>query len=207
MDIGRDANRAALADACRLLSTCMRLPTSDLFKSMTDGSFATSIRALLPELDCDDNARSQVEIRLSHCDVAAHASTLSELRHDFTRLFTHPQTPLVPSSESLFKSWERNDPEKPLAVVNRLAMRLDEDYQAAGYHRSNGGVIPPDHMSTELEFLTHLLDDRPENSGDAAAFIECHLGTWAPRFFALVEEQAITPEYALIGSLGVACFA
>ena len=197
-----EESAAAMADACRILSGCVHLPTPDLVESLGDGSLATSVRALLPWIACDDVAREHVEARLAACEAHAPETTLPMLRKDYTRLFAHPTAPLAPILESQFES-ERRGEEKPLLVVNRLALALDDEYRAAGYARSNGGVVPPDHLGTELVFLALLLDAR---SSRAASFVERHLGIWAPRVFSIVEQRAETPLYALVGSLGLACF-
>lgn len=204
MDTARDAREAALADACRLLGACVRLPTPQLAASVADGSLAASVRALLPHLGCSEERMRSVVRRLTLCQPAEPAAALTSLRREYTRLFAHPVKPIVPICESLFTSALRGEDEKPLLMVNRRAMELDEVYRAAGYERTHSAAVPPDHMETELAFLTVLLDKRA--SADAAAFLERYAGTWAPTFFALVEDHARTPEYALFGSLGCACF-
>lgn len=194
--------RIALADACRILNTCVHSPTPQLVQSIADGSLETSIGSLLPFLGCTDEAAARVERRLAHCR-SSEKLALSSLRIDFTRLFAHPTSPLVPICESLFKNKQRGEKEKPLLMVNRIAMALDSEYEAAGFKRSRGRMTPPDHMGTELEFLALLLDDASPTADD---FADQHLGTWAPAFFSLVEHHAETSAYALFGSLGCACF-
>lgn len=193
----------AKADACRVLSACVHVPSSDLVDSIGDGSLAASIRALLPWLAPEGVALERVEARLAACEAQTASMTLSALRQDYTRLFSHPTAPLAPLCESQFKSEQRGE-EKPLLVVNRLALKLDDEYRRAGYERSNGGVVPPDHLGTELAYLALLHDER--RSDDAASFVKRHLGTWAPEVFSIVEQQSATPAYALVGSLGLACF-
>lgn len=193
----------AMADTCRILSACVSLPTPDLVASIDDGSLAASIRTLLPWLAREDVAGERVEARLAASEARVASMTLSELRQDYTRLFSHPTAPLAPLCESQFKSEQRGE-EKPLLVVNRLALKLDDEYRRAGYERSNGGVVPPDHLGTELAYLALLHDER--RSDDAASFVKRHLGTWAPEVFSIVEQQSATPAYALVGSLGLACF-
>lgn len=193
----------AMADTCRILSACVSLPTPDLVASIDDGSLAASIRALLPWLAREDVAGERVEARLAACEARVASMTLSELRQDYTRLFSHPTAPLAPLCESQFKCEQRGE-EKPLLVVNRLALKLDDEYRAAGYIRTHGSVVPPDHLGTELAYVALLLDER--RSDDASSFVERHLGTWAPEVFSIVEQQSATPVYALVGSLGLACF-
>lgn len=202
MNLQSEDRIAAQADACRILNACVHLPTPELVQSIADRSLDESIRALLPHLAGENETARRVEQRLAACR-AAGTSSLSSLRHEYTRLFAHPVSPLIPVCESLFKSMQRGETEKPLLVVNRIAMALDDEYETAGYERTRGGVTPADHMGTELEFLARLLEERPD---EARAFADRHLGTWAPAFFALVEQRAETPEYALFGSLGIACF-
>lgn len=202
MNLQNEETAMALADACRILSTCVHLPTPVLAESIIDGSLSASVRALLPWLAHDTASRERIEARLAACEKSDASSLLPALRRDYTRLFAHPTAPLVPICESQFKRGQRGE-ERPLLVVNRLALKLDDEYRAAGYERTHGGVVPPDHLGTELACLALLLDDDPDS---ASSFIERHLGTWAPQVFAIVEQRAETPMYALVGSLGRICF-
>lgn len=203
MDASRELHDAALADACRILGTCVLLPTAQMVESFADGSFASSIRALLPSLAASAGQAERIERRLDACPpLSGSASSLSELRREYTRLFAHPTKPIAPLCESIFKSAQRGE-EKPLLMVSRTAMALDERYQAAGFRRASSAALPPDHMEIELAFLALMLD---ANADEADAFLDQHLGTWAPAFFSLVEKHARTPEYALFGSLGRARF-
>lgn len=130
MNLQNEETAMALADACRILSTCVHLPTPVLAESIIDGSLSASVRALLPWLAHDTASRERIEARLAACEKSDASSLLPALRRDYTRLFAHPTAPLVPICESQFKRGQRGE-ERPLLVVNRLALKLDDEYRAA----------------------------------------------------------------------------
>lgn len=202
MKLTDEQSIAAATDIALILASASALPTAEFAESWQDGSLLESLRALTPYAGLSKTFATTLD------DYTAGPNTpsdLSALRQDFTYLFTHPKHPVVPYFESHFLAQERGETEKPLLVVNRTALALDETYRQAGFAHRAGSTISGDRLDIELTFLALLLE---RNDLEAAeAFVTDHLGSWAPAIFARVADEATTPEYRLIGSLGRNFFA
>ncbi len=193
----------AYAEALRVLVVSLELPTDEYVRAWTDGSLAEGIRSMMACLDLKDGVQVAVMCALEECNV--RPPVLGDLRRDHTRLFGHPKAPLVPFYQSQFLAKQRGDEERPLLVVNRTALSLDETYRGAGLAHRPGSTVSGDRMDIELTFLAVLLD-----RGDvdrARVFVADYLSAWAPNFFRQVEQNADTPEYRFVGVLGEAIFA
>jgi TorA maturation chaperone TorD len=143
------------------------------------------------------------------------AARLSELRREYTRLFTHPTNPMIAVCESLYcYDPKRNGPVKPVAFINATALDADRFYREAGYQPGTTIQLPADHAACELGFLAYLLqikakalqtDDRAL-SADAqqmiADFSHQHLTNWMDRFFAEVEQVSESGLFQALGGLG-----
>lgn len=202
MKLTDEQSLAAATDIALILASASALPTTEFAESWQDGSLPESLRALTPYAGLPETFTAALD---AYAADPESPSDLSALRQDFTHLFTHPKHPVVPYFESHFRAQERGETEKPLLVVNRTALALDETYRQAGFAHRAGSTISGDRLDIELTFLALLLE-----RGDfaaAEAFVVDHLGSWTPTIFARVAETASTPEYRLIGTLGRDFFA
>ena len=202
MNLADEQSAAAATDIALILASASTLPTTEFAETWQDGSLAESLQALAPHAGLPETFAAALDTYTA--DIAA-PSDLSTLRQDFTHLFTHPKHPAVPYFESHFLAQERGETEKPLLVVNRTALALDDTYRNAGFAHRAGSTISGDRLDIELTFLALLLE-----RGDlvtAEAFVADHLSQWALTVFARVAETASTPEYRLIGTLGRDFFA
>lgn len=202
MKLTDEQSLAAATDIALILASASTLPTTEFAESWHDDSLPKSLQALTPYAELPETFATALE---AYAADPTSPSNLSALRQDFTHLFTHPKRPVVPYFESHFHAQERGETEKPLLVVNRIALALDETYRNAGFGHRAGSTISGDRLDIELTFLALLLE-----RGDVEAakvFVANHLGSWAPAVFARVAEAASTPEYRLIGTLGRDFFA
>lgn len=192
----------AATDIALILASLSALPTAEIAESWGDSSLPESLRTLASYTGLPEAFTTALNAYVADPKTP---SDLSALRQDFTHLFTHPKHPIVPYFESHFLAQKRGETEKPLLVVNRTAVALDETYRNAGFTHRAGSTISGDRLDIELTFLALLLERG--NVEAAEAFVADHLAQWAPAIFARIANEAITPEYRLIGVLGQSFFA
>ncbi|MEG0505428.1 MAG: molecular chaperone TorD family protein, partial [Raoultibacter sp.] len=147
----------ARADAYRILAAFMNLPTQDFNQSLQDGSMMLSWQAIIPHLSWSEESARDAETILSEY-ANEEPSSLEQLRIEYTRLFSHPDHPVVFPYEAQFLfSHALDDADKePVFVINKIALDVDEAYQNAGYQRPRGKVISSDYLGTELSFVALL---------------------------------------------------
>lgn len=90
--------------------------------------------------------------------------------------------------------------EKPLA-------RLRQDMAAHGVERAEGVSEPEDHIASVFEIMAgFILGDfeAPMPIAQQSEFFDRHIGSWAPRFFADLEQAKSAHFYAAVGALGSA---
>lgn len=86
--------------------------------------------------------------------------------------------------------------ERPLA-------KLRGDLAALGVERADGVAEPEDHIATLCEVMAGLIDGSLGESADQGRrFFERHLGPWAERFFADLEQAEAARFYRAVGRLG-----
>jgi TorA maturation chaperone TorD len=130
----------------------------------------------------------------------AAANGLEELAVDHARLFVGPFALLAPPYGSIYLDGERR-------LMGESALEVSACYREAGLEVAAGFSGTPDHVAAELEFMHFLAVKECEAgaAGDAAragyfrgkqrAFLDRHLGAWAPDFTRSVEAQARTLFY------------
>lgn len=202
----------ATADAYRLLGVFLQLPTADVVQGLLDGSVRDDLAAILEEMGCSADVGQSVVDELT-CVDDAETGSLSSLRRDFTRLFTNPESSLVPVYESVFKQTGDFDA-SGLVFVSPTAVDAERAYREFGMAVDAAKHDSPDHMCAEVDFMCALylrmgeLLEAEDGKGAASvrakadAFCAGHLLKWGERFFSLVSEHARTPAYRMVGALG-----
>jgi TorA maturation chaperone TorD len=213
---------AAVSDTYLLLATFMRLPTKAIVEDLNNGRVEQGIRALLGDLQLLQSGRetSSKVLELLHSPLI-RAVTLSELRSEYTRLFSHPDQPLVQPTEGSFlffldRPGDTGCRPAPRLFINPAALDAERIYKKAGFECSSALQEPADTIYTELEFMHRLYqakltalqsDDR--DAGDLVdeclnEFTHNHLGKWAVAFFKAVVDNSKIDFYRAVGILGAA---
>ncbi|HHI81638.1 MAG TPA: molecular chaperone TorD [Rhizobiales bacterium] len=88
--------------------------------------------------------------------------------------------------------------EKPLAILRRdmarLAVERNKDYKE-----------PEDHIASVMEIMAGLIDGaygEPLALAEQKKFFDTHVNSWAPHFFADLEEAEYSVLYAPLGTIG-----
>ncbi len=128
------------------------------------------------------------------------------LRSDFNQLFTLPHSSLSQPYESLYR-----DGEGLLFGKSTLAVR--EIYHRNGWRSTEEGKIPDDHLSTQIQFISLLIEkymaaegrDREQLRLEIVSFIKNHPLTWIESWIARIDEVATTDFYKGTSLLIKAC--
>jgi TorA maturation chaperone TorD len=207
----------AASDMFQLLALSVHLPQKELAGGLIDGSIAEDVMALFRELGFDPQETRQVEDMLEAIGKAgeSHEILVSELRQEYTRLFSHPKKPAIPIYEALFRyDNEKQDDVRPLLFVSPAALDAERCYRKAGLKMSKEMNESGDHMGTELEFMMYLYlqkakaiqeNDEQElakREAEIEEFNRLHLLRWAGDFFEQCKAASQDKFYHTIGEIG-----
>jgi TorA maturation chaperone TorD len=210
----------AISDLFRLLSILLRLPTDEVVCAVSEEVIEKDLRQIAGEIGFDDLGRQATKEALDMLAKQRVEGTLSltELRIEFTRLFSHPDTPAIHICECLFLFWSRNPngkpEEAPRLFISPAAFDAEQHYRKAGFIRSPSINEPADSMATQMEFLYNLFAAKAvaldENNLENLAFLdECiegflrdHLQKWAVGFFDQCVEKSKNALYQAVGLVG-----
>jgi TorA maturation chaperone TorD len=149
----------AASDMYRLLFMSLDFPTEELASGLLDGSFEKDVAAIFEELGFPAENRENIRSRLIAWKGNKKNSNqlLTEMRREYTRLFTHPKKPAVALYETTF----RYDPEdelqsKPSLFISPAARDAERCYKKAGLVMSGTVNEPADHIATQMEFMMYL---------------------------------------------------
>jgi TorA maturation chaperone TorD len=125
---------------------------------------------------------------------------LKDLLWDYTRLFIGPYKLPCPPWESVYTSPKR-------LMMQEAAAEVQNIYRGAGLI-INSKDIMPDHIGTELNFLSILLQRINTDGGGATNYIKIaekflneHLLKWVTQFTLDMEEAAASPLYKTLAHL------
>lgn len=210
----------ALADYCDLLALLLQTPTPEMIQGLINPGISEDYRSIASELKMDEAETDALCVALDDWrDVLARSEEpLSLVRREHTRLFAHPSKPVIPFYEGLFLSRSTSDehPENALLFVNEEASDAEKIYRRAGVECSTSMRVPPDCITTELEFCAHLhkeaaravLDENDTACKSAEAllldFEKQHVDKWFTAFFARCKTESRVALYSLVGSMGLA---
>jgi TorA maturation chaperone TorD len=161
----------------------------------------------------------------------AEEQLLRLVRAEYTRLFTHPERPVIGIYESLFLyELQGRRGERPVLFVNAAALDAERLYREAGLVRSAEFNESGDHVATQLEFAGFLLRQRAQlsaggssgaegaagaealerdvqamqhNSALCEEFWARHLSKWLLPFGEHIIDEAEHPVYTVVGELCV----
>jgi TorA maturation chaperone TorD len=201
----------------QILSIFLQLPTKDLTAGLLDGTVAEDILSILEELGFsqEDLAGLENDFKTIRETASSVEDCMTELRREYTRLFTHPKNPQIPYYETLFLYDPDKDGAKPSLFISPAAMDAERCYKKAGMARSAEINEPGDHIATEMEFMMHIyrllaqgINEKDEEKQATARegireFTELHLRKWAYAFFEKCAELSENPAYQGIGKAGM----
>lgn len=206
---------AAASDLYRLLSMSLLLPTTEIAAGLLDGSLAEDVLAIFDELNVPIRVLEKLELSFSQIPKnISEKVLLSELRREYTRLFTHPQKPLIEVYESLFLCQLQELDTKPSLFISPAALDAERCYEKAGVARSKELNEPGDYIVTEMEFMMFLnlqmakalqegnQEEAARREKEIREFYEVHLQKWAKKFFERCTVLSSHPFYRLIGEIG-----
>ena len=170
----------ARADIYGLLAALLRrVPTAALRERLA---------GLEIEDGADDFSRALLALRL-----AAREVSLPEIDDEHHVLFIGlGRGELVP-----YGSWYLTGflMEKPLGELRR-------DLQLLGFDRQEGVHEPEDHIAALCEVMAMLIGDGMTDLDTQRSFFDRHVGCWADRFFADLEQAPSAVFYRAVGRLG-----
>lgn len=210
-------NALAASDMYQLLAMLLHLPTEEIVLGLLDGSLGADISAIFQELDFprDEIEKIRTKLIALQGNLNLKSELLTEMRQEYTRLFTHPQKPLVGIYETmfLFKPDEEGE-ERPSLFISPAALDAERCYKKAGLIMSKELNEPGDHMATEMEFMMYLYLQKAkalqENNSagltrreeEIKEFADLHLRKWAKEFFALCSTESKSEVYRVLGQIG-----
>ncbi len=209
----------AMADLCNILSFLLQVPTIESASAICTESMSHDFRAITSELGIDHDVSSiergldDVHNRLSGTDDA-----LNLLRREYTRLFNHPKHPLIQLYEGVFIDSELVSQGKESThaclFINPAAVDAERYYARVGFVCSSGMRVPPDCITTQLQFLgiLHSLIAVRAQSGEEEScrqvcsllceFWDDHPSNWFDSFFNKCSLLSNEPLYRLVGNMG-----
>jgi TorA maturation chaperone TorD len=188
-DRGEAESHIARADLFQLLALFFHLPSPELTRALIDGSVAADVGQILGELDFCEHSPEHSSERESVLQLAtafevgdlAEEQLLRQLRAEYTRLFTHPERPVIGIYESLFLyELQGRKGERPVLFINAAALDAERLYREAGLARSTAFNESGDHVATQLEFAGFLLRQRAHLIMAGAAKAERAAGSEGP---------------------------
>jgi TorA maturation chaperone TorD len=207
----------AASDMYKLLSMFFRFPTEEMAIGILDGSLSDDVLAIFEELGIWDNRTELIKTKLGTLQVGLSEKDayITQMRREYTRLFSHPSEPVINLYETLFLfEPEEKGQDKPVLFISPAALDAERCYRKAGFVRSNTVNEPSDHLSIEFEFMAYLYLNKAralhENNGDQPAqlniqireFSEIHLRKWALNFFDRCVSSSTSPIYETFGRIG-----
>lgn len=213
---------AAIADGYRLLAMLLQFPTDEVVSGLSDGSIALDIEAIAEEAGMEVSTRTALVERFTRMtsDPVSSKELFDDIRRERTRLFDHPDHPVIRLYEGVFLDEERKRAGRASTgarlFINPAALDAERCYRQAGIKRSSDINIPADCITTELEFLAHLHRARAEALADGDERRACeargqleefgriHMAKWFLRFFERCEQESRHALYNAVGTLGTA---
>lgn len=202
------------ADFFRLASMFFLSPSEELAQGVIDGSVFDDMRAIFEDAGLDPSCAAFAHESALRRENPTASEMRTELRRDYTALFTHPERPLVAICEMRFRDG-RDCAETPSTpFLNEAALHAESCYRAAGLSLDGSRSREPgDHLAIELEFMAYLnarLAEALERNDldahrrweEALSEFEPHLTSWVPDFFSACEHSGCGTVYPWLGRIG-----
>lgn len=206
----------AASDLYQLLAISLQLPTTEVTAGLLDGSWAEDILTISDELGLPAHIREDLRSAFAGIqhENKSQEELLSDLRKEYTRLFTHPQKSRIDIYESLFLYNPQESDAKPSLFISPAALDAERCYKKAGVGRSKEVNEPGDHMATEMEFMMFLYLQKAKalqegNEAEAKRrdeeikeFYDIHLRKWAKEFFSRCSSLSEHAFFKTVGKIG-----
>ncbi|AOW79626.1 chaperone protein TorD [Halodesulfurarchaeum formicicum] len=164
MPVAEDTER--LAQGYAVLGRCWRQPDEALVEAINSGTLST----VVPDVE---------------------SVTVKDLRIEHTRLFVGPGGPPCPPYESVYRDGEGDARGNVLGPSTGAVVTW---YQAHGLGLDRDWSDLPDHVATELEFVSHLAADGSEDLREQ--FLDEHPRQWMRPFLDGVRAETHESFYA-----------
>ena len=204
------------SDLYQFLSFSLHQPSLDVIEGYLDGSIAEDILNILEELAFSQQQISRVEKILNQIQSSCETpeDLLHQARREYSRLFIHPDKPIIGIYETMILFVEKEGVKKPPLFISPAALSAERYYKNAGLHTTGYSQEPPDFIPTELEFmmfvhqqLAKAIDE--ENLGAQTkwqelldGFSQEHLKKWAVGFFSACQINSENPIFGVVGAVG-----
>lgn len=211
MDVSEKALWETRAFAYRLLSVVLALPDQYVVNALVDGSLVSDIDEAARKVGLASSSNEGVAYEKALNDLVASASPamLSDLRREYTRLFSGPSA-VLPVWETLFVHRRQGQENEELLLIrSREAVDARRCYEGAGLEVIDGES--PDHLRIECAFAAYLCEEVVRASDDEGRlewadryerFASTHLDRWMREFFECVSCEARIPYYHMVGLIG-----
>jgi len=216
------------SDFYQLMAIALRYPTAELAEGLLDGSFADDMAACLEGLGISEEEADATYDRLSAAvlaDATEAEALLHRLRVEYTGLFLVPKREKIYIYESRFCYPKDADPKQYSMFVSPCALHVEQCYKEAGVRVRKNLQEAPDHMATELEYMSYLYRKLAEGLSRAKAeeetgvsaevkqdnlmwklridtFRQKHLSKWYGAFLAEIQEKTELETYRALAGLG-----
>ncbi|MCM1566625.1 MAG: molecular chaperone TorD family protein [Dehalobacter sp. 4CP] len=208
----------AASDMYQLLSMFFRLPTVEMATALLNGSLAEDVIAIYCELNFSIEEIQHIKTKFTtfQNDEKTKEELLTEIRQEYTRLFTNPKKPAMDIYETLFCFNPEKNEGSPSLFISPAALDAERCYKKAGLMMTKEVNEPGDHMSTEMEFMMYLYLEKAralqENNqekldrreAEIQEFSEVHLKKWAKQFFNHCITLSNSEVYRTLGEIGSA---
>jgi TorA maturation chaperone TorD len=217
----RDIQRSvAASDLYRLLFISLHFPTDELALGLLDGSFCNDVLSIFEELNFSGEEIGKIRAQLITLkgDIKNKEALLTQMRREYTRLFTHPKKPAIAIYETTFLYNPEDDLQsRPSLFIGPAARDAERCYKKAGLEMARQMNEPADHMATEMEFMMYLYLQKAKSIRDGnwkelaqreheiREFLQSHLQKWAKNFFDVCIASAQMVFYKTIGDIGSFC--
>lgn len=212
--------KTALADYAALLAILFQYPMQPLIDGLVSGSLSSDFDAIARELELPCSKRQDALEQLSICQssLVALQDPRRSARREYTRLFNHPERPVIDLYEGLFVDRVRVSEGKrsmdPRMFINPAALDAERCYRQLGFKRNPSINIPADCMTTELDYLSlaHRMhaksilcseaDRVMEIGGAIDEFLRLHVEKWFVGFFERCIQESRISLYRTAGAMG-----
>jgi putative dimethyl sulfoxide reductase chaperone len=206
----------AASDLHQILAIALQLPTRELAEGLFNGSLAEDVVSIYQELGFSDETVQEMQNKFAEIKTSktTKEELFTELRQEYTRLFTHPKKSEIEIYETLFRHIPEEGEGKPSLFISPAALDAERCYKKAGLVRSKDVNEPGDHMATEMEFMMFLFlekakalqEDNQEEvarrEAEIKEFSELHLQRWAQSFFEKMTTLSYSAFYRILGEIG-----
>lgn len=208
-----------MADYFDLLAMLLQRPSPELIEGLIGKALVQDYRSIVGDCEIDCARVEKVCSELDRwCDsLAADGKPLMSVRRDYTRLFSHPTHPAIPPYEGLYirRVLDPDSSAEEMLFVNKEALDSLEHFRRSGVTAKGEVKIPPDSITTQLEFLSYLEkkiaraiiegneEDVELSGGLLAAFVDCHVRGWFPSFFERCASEGDGGLYGFVGEMGL----